>query len=245
MARAVPLALAVIGPPALFAFGLNAGLPGIVLVVLVLIPIPAFEAILALRYRPVWAAQDVYLFLSWRTAQEWSQHVGGTLPTNARQAAAWLDRHPEEDVEPNARASMLLTAGRIADARAIIAGMPARTARERRRRAELSLAADELQGLPLDTAAADEAMRADPGESPEVVAAHLGYHAALKAADEGGDCVSPLLQARPRLGRLTPALLVRIWIWRLIFTVSAAALGAWLIVGLVVGLATSGGVVWF
>ena len=127
----------------------------------------------------------------------------------------------------------------------MIARLQVETAGQRHRRADLELAAEVTDGLPLDTAAADEAIRSDPDEPPALVAAHLAYHAALKVVAAGGDGTAPLAAVRPSLGRLPSEVILRLWFSRLYYAVVSALIGAWLLACVVVGLGTAGGVVWF
>jgi len=242
---ALLILLAGTGPILLLILGLAVGVPGLALLVMLLIPTPAIETLIALRYRDLWPAQEVLGRLNWEALDHWRENVGGRYPSNRRQIEEWLDRHPEGTVPAAARAGLLLVSGRVAEGRRTIASLPVETQHQRHQRAELELSADALEGLPLDTTAADGAIRSDLDLSPAITAAHLAYHAALKAVASGGDGVARLTEARPLVGALPPALVRRLWLNRLRYAVASAAGGAWLLLCLVVGLGTSGGVVWF
>jgi hypothetical protein len=115
----------------------------------------------------------------------------------------------------------------------------------RRRRLELELVADAGEGLPIDTTAVEASIREDPGMAPEEVAVRLAYYLALAEIDRGGDGLPPLLAARASLGRLPSDLAWRLWLVRFQYATASFVIGAWLLVTVLVGLATSGGVVWF
>jgi hypothetical protein len=123
--------------------------------------------------------------------------------------------------------------------------MPLDTPGARRRRLELELVADAGEGLPLDTTAVEASIREDPDLAPEEVAVHLAYHRALAAVDGGGAGLNQLLAARASLGRLPSDLAWRLWLVRFQYAAASFVIGAWLLVTVLVGLATAGGVVWF
>lgn len=156
---AVLLLVAIVGPILLFVLGLAVRVPGPGLLAMLLIPTPAIEALIALRYRYLWPAQEV---LGW-----------------------------------------------------------------------------------IDTTAADLAISSDLDLSAALVAAHMAYHAALKAVASGSDGVAQLSEVRPLIGALPRALVRRLWLNRLRYAVASALAGAWLWTCLVVALGTASGVVWF
>jgi hypothetical protein len=242
---AVLLVMAVVGPILFFALGLAVRAPGPVLVLMLLVPTPAIEAVVALRYRNLWPAQEILGLINWETMEDWREDVGGKYPSDRRQIEEWLDRHAEGSVPATTRARILLLSGRVAGGRLAIASLPVGSAHERRRRADLEFAADALDGVSLDATAVDLAIRADPELSPEGVAAHLAYHAALKAVTTGGDGVALLIEARSHLGALPSAVTRRLWLNRLRYAVSSAVGAMWLWVCVVVALGTAGGAVWF
>jgi hypothetical protein len=115
----------------------------------------------------------------------------------------------------------------------------------RRRRLEVELVADAGEGLPIDTTAAEISIREDPELAPVEVAMLVAYYRALAEVDGGGDGLPPLLAARASLGRLPSDIAWRLWLGRFQYAAVSLIVGAWLLVTVLVGLATSGGVVWF
>jgi hypothetical protein len=238
-------AVALVGPLLFLSIGLLAGMHGAAVALLVLLPTPALGLAVGLGRRAAWPALDVISWLDRRAAAEWRREVGGAAPRNASGARAWLGIHPAGSAPEWARATALVLAGPIPEARQAISAMPVDTPGARRRRLELELAADAGGGLPIDTTAVEASIREDPGLAPEDVAAHLAYHRALAEVDRGGAGLPPLLAARASLGRLPADLAWRLWLGRFQYAVASLIVGTWLLVTVLVGLATSGGVVWF
>jgi hypothetical protein len=123
--------------------------------------------------------------------------------------------------------------------------MPVETPEARRRRLELALVADANEGLPIDTTAVEASIREDPDLAPDDVVVRLAYYRALAEVDGGRDGLPPLLAARASLGRLPTDLAWRLWLVRFQYAAASLLTGAWLLVTVLVGLATSGGAVWF
>ncbi|HEX7495681.1 MAG TPA: hypothetical protein VF349_03520 [Candidatus Limnocylindrales bacterium] len=238
-------AAAVAGPVLFLSIGLLAGMHGAAVALLVLLPTPALGVAIGLRRRAVWPALDVISWLDRQAAAEWRREVGGSAPRNASGARAWLESHPAGSAPKWAIATALVLAGRIPAARQAISATPLDTPGARRRRLELELVADAGEGLPIDTTTVEAAIREDPGLAPDDVAARLAYHRALAEIDRGGDGLTPLLAARASLGRLPSDLAWRLWLVRFQYAAVSFTVGAWLLVTVLVGLATSGGAVWF
>ncbi len=239
------IAISVVLPALFLGAGLLAGLHGAVIALLVLIPTPLLGVALGLRGRRRWPALDVMWWQNRQDAATWQLEVGGSPPRNASGARSWLESHPEGSTPAWARGAVLLRAGRLYSARQTIAAMPVETPADRRRRLDLQLVADAQEGLPIDTTAVDAAIREDPDQPPEEVAVHLAYHEALVEVDRGGDGLPPLLAARASLGSMPSDLSRRLWLYRFRYAAVSFAVGAWLLAMVLVGLATSGGVVWF
>ncbi|MGZ6267703.1 MAG: hypothetical protein ACXWNR_03970, partial [Candidatus Limnocylindrales bacterium] len=239
------IGVAVVLPALFLGAGLLAGLHGAVIALLVLIPTPLLGVALGLRGRRRWPALDVMWWQNRQDAATWQLEVGGSPPRNAAGARSWLESHPEGSTPAWARGAVLLLAGRLYSARQTIAAMPVETPADRRRRLDLELVADAQEGLPIDTTAVDAAIREDPDQPPEEVAVHLAYHEALVEVDRGGDGLPPLLAARAGLGSMPSDLSRRLWLHRFRYAAGSFAVGAWLLAMVLVGLATSGGVVWF
>jgi hypothetical protein len=237
--------VAVMGPLLLLGLGLLLGLHGAATALLVLLPTPAFGVALSLRDRKRWPALDVIWWQSRQDAATWHREVGGSPPRNARGAREWLQAHPEGSTPAWARVTVLLLAGRVYSARQTLAAMPLETLGDRRRRLDLQITADAHEGLPIDTTAVDDAIREDPDQPPEEAAVHLAYHEALVEVDRGGDGLPALLAARSPLGRLPSDLSRRLWLHRFRYAAGSFLVGAWLLAMVLVGLATSGGAVWF
>ena len=246
------LTLAVAGQVLLFAVGLKAEVAGIVLLSMLLIPVPGIEVLIALRHRHLWSAQEVMSWIAWEAAEDWRDSGGGMYPSNRRQIEVWLNGHSDDGRSAARRARVLILAGRPAEARRVVANLPVETPRQRQIRANLQFAADALEGVPLDAAAASPAAAAGPSAavagsdlSRASVAAHVAYRAALADVAAGGGGLDRLTEARQFLGAFPPALLRRLWLDRMRYAVSSAVGGLWLWVGLFVALGSSGGVVWF
>ena len=239
------IGLVVAGQLLAFALAFVMSLPAVLFAVVMLVPVPLLQAIVVFSGRRLWPAQEAILWLYLTTADEWRRTRGETMPRTPSQAKAWLRRNPEGSAPDEARAGILLVAGRLAEGGEAISRLPTESARDRLRRLDLELALATMEGGPLDTTAADAAMRADI-ETPSVERdLHLAYHAALKAIDSGGDAIETLTRARLAAGRLPAAYARRIWTGRLMGVMAAVAIGVWVLAAMLVGLATAGGVVWF
>lgn len=242
---ALPVAMAVVAPVVLAAAGLAGRVPGVALVVLVLVPAPFLEALDVLRSRREWPAQEVLGWVDWLTLRDWRERVGGQRPRSPAEAQAWLVGHPSTSLPADLRAAMLIVANRLTEADAVIASLPTTTPAECRLRCERELEAAAFGFRPLDTNAADEAVRADEAQSPAEVAACLAYHVALSAVAGGGDGLVELAAARSVVGPLPAELIRRLWLGRLRFAILALFMGAWILVAILVAIATSSGVVLF
>jgi hypothetical protein len=238
-------AVAIVGPCIFLGIGLLTGLHGAVVALLVLLPTAALGAALGLRGRSSWPALDVVWWLNRQAAGNWRRQVGGSVPRNEAGARAWLESHPEGSVPDWARATVMVLAGRLASAHQAIAAMPIDTPTDRRRRLELELVLSAREGLQFDSTAVDAAIREDTDGPAEDSQAHLAYHAALAEVDAGRTGILPLLAARSSLGRLPSDLTRRLWLVRFRYAAASLVTGFWLLVTVIVGLATSGGVVWF
>lgn len=238
-------AMAIAGPCIFLLVGLLAGLHGAAVAFLVLVPTTAVGVALGLRGRSSWPALDVIWWLNRNSAANWRRQVGGSMPRNEAGARAWLESHPDGTVPDWARATVMILAGRLASAHQAIGAMPAANVRDRRVRLELELVLAARAGLPIDTTAVDAAIREDADEPAPDAAAHLAYHAALAEVDAGRTGIPPLLAVRASLGRLPSDLTRRLWLVRFRYAAASFVTGVWLLVTVVVGLATSGGVVWF
>jgi hypothetical protein len=238
-------AVAVAGPLLFLSIGLLAGMHGAAVALLVLLPTPALGLVVGLGRRAVWPALDVISWLDRQAAAEWRREVGGPAPRNASGARAWLESHPAGSAPEWAIATALVLAGRIPSARQAISAMPLDTPGARRRRFELELVAAAGEGLPIDPSAVEASIREDSGLAPEDVAVRLAYYRALAEIDRGGSGLLPLLAARASLGRMPSDLALRQWLARFQYAAVSLTVGAWLLVTVLVGLATSGGVVWF
>ena len=69
-------------------------------------------------------------------------------------------------------------------------------------------------------------------------------HAAMLAADTGGDCLAPLAAARKKAGKLPAGHGRRILTRRYWGVIAAILGGVWILVAIVIGMAVAGGVVW-
>jgi hypothetical protein len=240
---AAELGLAVLGPLAavLVCWG---RVPAIGFVAAAAIPAPILLALVAVRLRSRWAAQDVLGWMDHAAAAEWRESTGSRMPRNSVGAGEWLRAHSENDVRPDLWVAALLMAGRVAEAREGIARLPVETPRQHHRRLDLETAADAADGRPIGSAAADDAVGHDQAASQAERAVHLAYHAAVAAVGHGTDGLPDLAAARVAIGRLPARLAFRLWLIRLRFAAISALFGAWLCAAIMVGLATAGGAVW-
>ncbi len=219
--------------------------PPIVFAAAVLIPCPVLMVGLALRLRDRWPSQDVLSWLDESVRADWPTQDLGKQPRNPAEARTWLAAHAEGTAPPYWRATMLIVAGRLDETRATIAGLPTATPRDRSRRQDLELLANAYEGRPIDTAAADAAISSDPEMSQLRIAVSLAYHAALRSTAEGGDGLSQLAAVRPEIGRLSNSVRRRLALVRLRFAIISALIGVWVLVSVLVALASSSGLVWF
>jgi hypothetical protein len=167
------------------------------------------------------------------------------MPRDSVGAGAWLQDHAENDIPADVWAAALLMAGRTDEARDKIATLPVETPDQIHRRLDLEMAVAATQGAAIDVAPADQAAAGDPEATPVARAAHIAYHGSVAAVSRGGDGLAELVAARSAIGRLPFRLSLRLLAIRFRFAAISALFGAWLLVAVLVGLATSGGVVWF
>lgn len=240
---AAPLGIAVLGPGILAAAGLAGRLPAVALAALVVIPTPILESLLAVRTRREWAAQDVLGWLDWTALRRWGERTSAKRPRSPIEAGVWITGHPAGSAPESLRASVLILAGRVAEAREVIAALPSSTPGELRERLELELDADAFESRPLVVGAADDSVRADTGQSAAEIEVRLAYHAALAAVSCGGDGLAELAKARPAIGRLPDQLVRRLWLGRLRFAVLAFFLEVWILVSILVALSAASGTV--
>jgi hypothetical protein len=184
-------------------------------------------------------------WLDGEAAARWREGTGTPMPRNSAQAAAWLQGRDESVVPADYWVAALLMAGRVEDATERIGKLPAETPEQRRRRSDLRLAADAAAGRRADYEAADEAVVADPAADPVARAVHLAYHGAVSATSNGADGLPLLAGARPAIGRLPLPHALRLYAIRFRYAAISVLFGSWLLAAVLVGLATSGGVVWF
>jgi hypothetical protein len=240
----IHLGIAVLGPIAAFLVCWGRA-HGLVTAALVLIPTPALLSLVALRGRARWSAQDVLGWLHRDAAAGWRAGTGSRMPRNRIEAADWLGRHSETDVMPDWWAAALLMAGRVDEARERTARLPAETPGQLHRRIDLELAADAAEGRPIDSAAAVAAIWRDSGATATQRTADAAYHQAVAATSRGTDSLPGLAAARPALGRLPLGLALELFSIRFRFAAISVLFGAWLLVAILVAMASAGGVVWF
>lgn len=240
----IRLAAAVAGPAAALVLCWDR-VQAIVLVAAVLIPMPALLALLALRSRSSWPAQDVLAWMDHVAATDWRTRTGSRMPRNSVLAGEWLRGHAETEVPADVWASALLMAGRLEEARCRIDALPRSTPAQLHRRLDLELAADAAGGRAIEISAVDDAAARDTAADPVAVTVHLAFHASVAAASNGIDGLPILATARPALGRLPAALTLKLGLMRFRPASVSASFGAWLLAATLIGLATAGGVVWF
>lgn len=242
----IQLVAAIAGPIA--AMLLCSGrVAGALVVAAVLLPTPALLALVAVRGRSTWPVQDVLGWLDREAAVQWQADTASRMPRSSPQASAWLSGRSEEDAPADAWVAALLMAGRVDEARERIGRLPSSTPAQLHRQCDLLLAADSADGRPIEAraTAADEAASADETASPATCKIHLAYHAAVVATGRGSDGLELLAATRPAIGRLPSRIRLQLFVIRFRFVAVSLLFGAWLLVAILVGLATSGGVVWF
>jgi hypothetical protein len=89
-----------------------------------------------------------------------------------------------------------------------------------------------------------ELIAADGMPSPADRELRPAMHAALLAADTGGDCLTPLAVAREKAGKLPDGYARRILATRYRGVLAAILGGVWILIAIVIGMAVAGGVVW-
>lgn len=89
-----------------------------------------------------------------------------------------------------------------------------------------------------------EFISADGMPSPADRELRSAVHAALLAAETGGDCLAPLAVAREKAGKPPAGYARRILVTRYKGVLAAILGGVWILVAIVIGMAVAGGVVW-
>jgi hypothetical protein len=225
--------------------GVGLGLAPLPFAALVLVPGPLVLALQAFWRRHLWPAHEAVLWLKFIGSDAWRGRFKDRAPVTAGQARVWLVRHPVSTTPDNARALVLLIAGRLTEAQELISRLPTSSAQERQARLalEFSLAVHELR--PVDSTALNEALREDPQISESERVLRLGFHAALEEIDRGGEGIAPLLASRIAAGAMPRAFRPRMFLAHYRNVLASLAIGVWLLVATLVGMATAGGVVWF
>ncbi len=161
-----------------------------------------------------WPAQEVLTWMDHVAATEWRTRTGSRMPRNSVLAGEWLRGHAESEVPADAWASALLMAGRLEEARCRIDALPRSTPAQLHRRLDLELAADAAGGRAIEMSAVDDAAARDTAADPVAVTVHLAFHASVAAASNGIDGLPILAPARPALGRLPAALILKLGLMR-------------------------------
>ena len=193
------------------------------LLVAYLVFLAVYGAILALALLrelggPYGAAMTVGEFARSGTLAEWRATTGDPDPPRSpADAAAWLQRHPDDGSLPGQRLSALLLTGDLAAARQALAQYPRSTPFERYDHAADAWFLDFLEGATPPPAEVEAAVREVSDAGPRARAdAGLAVLRAHLAEASGADWIAPLATARP----LIPAdantgwrgsMIVRVW----------------------------------
>ncbi|NJD27980.1 MAG: hypothetical protein FIA92_06740 [Chloroflexi bacterium] len=181
---------------------------------LVTFAVPILAAVLVGTegYVRAWPATSRRAFEAFSWLGEWElararELTGEGVPTSKRAAEAWLERRPVRREEVPLRTEILLLAGRLDEARKLVADAPAETPVERFELASLRDLVDWRAGGDGDlggmTAAAGEIVPADGDDRlrAEVsIATSLVRRSMAGAVPDGATAVAPLVEVRERLG---------------------------------------------
>jgi hypothetical protein len=142
--------------------------------------------------------------------KRWRATFGTPVPVGTAAVQRWLDAHPETPENRWALSELLVIAGRMEDARAVIQRLPESTATERFERTHQNGYVDWVEGrdIDLDQQAAEAETVGEP-ESPErwIARAMVASARARDLAVRGGDWAEPLIDVRLRSGHLANGLL--------------------------------------
>lgn len=184
---------------------------------------------------------DALAVAAWgrRHAEErWRRLGAGRIPRNREEALAWLAAHPDDDSFQPEHLSARLGAGDLAAARETLAHYPTDTASQRYELASDTWFLDFLDGaLPPVDAVAGAAAAVD--DEPEWAAVGLATLRAHAGAVSGGDWISPLVDARARVGAQADGIVGARYIlptWTLFMAAAAAMVGIALLVGRMTGI---------
>lgn len=173
-------------------------------------------------------AFEAFSWLGERELARWRRSGGGRVPTNAAAADRWLVAHQADRPGDGARAEVLLLAGRIDDARAVVDRMPHATPLECFAKAATFDLVDWRAGGDGDLPAMEHAAAAilpEDGDDRLEAQVNIAVAKVRRLMADGhpsaGDAIEPFLEVRSRLGhradgqvgralrpRLIPVLLV-------------------------------------
>ena len=127
--------------------------------------------------------------------RRWRETVRTPIPIGTAAIRRWLTEHPETDENRWARSELLVIAGDMDGARAVIERLPTSSDWERFQRQEQALFADWVEGREVDVdafAASAEAVGAPDSEQRWIARATAATARARVLADRGADWTRPL-----------------------------------------------------
>jgi hypothetical protein len=142
--------------------------------------------------------------------KRWRATFGMPVPLGTAAVQRWLEAHPETPEGRWARSELLVIAGRMEDARAVIERLPESTGWERFERTYQNRFVDWVEGrdIDLDRQEADAESVGDPDSAERWVArAMVASAQARDLAVRGSDWTAPLIDVRHRSGHLADGLL--------------------------------------
>jgi hypothetical protein len=176
---------------ALVAIGVTAGI--------------GFAVTLALLPTTVRRAFEAFSWVGAREVDRFTERTGSTTPGNGAEVAAWLDANPVAPITREARVEMLLSVGRVDEARAELAAIgPGSSDLQRLEVAGLRAFAETIETGSYDEQAYDAVLATIPPNTDlalEGMASRAVMGARARLARGDADPLEPLMAVRPTLGR--------------------------------------------
>ena len=157
-------------------------------------------------------AFEAFSWLGHRDVARFRERTGSRTPGTATEVGEWLALHPRGSVPPWIRAEMLISVGRVAEARAELAAIPAQTELDRLQDVATRAYADVVETASLDTVrfAAELSTFGAPSElALEAAVIDAVTKARLRLATGSPAPLAPLVAVRPRLGREATRIVLR------------------------------------
>jgi hypothetical protein len=196
----------------LVPLGLGAGLPWPVVLVagtatFALLGVELSSIVMPARIRRAWEGWSI---IGDAELKRWRAAFGMPVPLGTAAVQRWLEGHPETPENRWALPELLVIAGRMEDARAVIQRFPESTAWQRFERANQSGFVDWVEGrdIDLDRHEAEAETVGEPESAERWLArAMVASARARDLAFRGGDWAEPLIDVRLRSGHLADNLL--------------------------------------